>query len=557
MNKFIQVLPIKKNNFIKIIIITCFIYYSVLGFSILDSENFSWLQEEDFAHAYIGWLFFKGTPWTMPLGMNPDYGLELASSIIYTDSIPLFALVFKAFSPLLSSDFQYFGYWLFFCIFMQTLFGMKLIGLFTTNNKIIFLGSILFALSPPMIWRMQVHLTLAGHFLILAAIYLALQPGLKNRSLKWLILLNTSILVHAYFFAMVLAIWLADLAGKFTMHSIRFKYIIISLLITIFSVGITAWLSGYFSVGTGIGAHGFGYWRMNVFSIVDSDGWSYILKDIPGGAGDYEGFNFLGTGIIFMILAGLIKINYWKSYIPKILKRFWSLLILFFLLTIFALSHNVGIGSYDINIEVNDHLLKLANIFRSSGRFFWPIHYMLVLFSIFVILKYYPKNITVILILLAIIIQYLDTSSGWLKIREMHEISSQEKWEIRMKDSFWEDVPKRYSKIRYIPAGNQLEHWKSIAYYAIKKNLSTDSIYMARVKSGAISESNSKASEMLESGKFENDSIYLMDKNSFEKAIPNVNPTKDLSVIIDGFHVIAPGWIECLECNTDLKKASS
>jgi len=62
MNKFIQVLPIKKNNFIKIIIITCFIYYSVLGFSILDSENFSWLQEEDFAHAYIGWLFFKGTP---------------------------------------------------------------------------------------------------------------------------------------------------------------------------------------------------------------------------------------------------------------------------------------------------------------------------------------------------------------------------------------------------------------------------------------------------------------------------------------------------------------
>jgi len=48
-----------------------------------------------------------------------------------------------------------------------------------------------------------------------------------------------------------------------------------------------------------------------------------------------------------------------------------------------------------------------------------------------------------------------------------------------------------------------------------------------------------------------------MDKNSFEKAIPNINPAKDLSVIIDGFHVIAPGWIECLECNTDLKKASS
>src|SRR4051812_17235623 len=40
---------------------------------------------------FMGWHFFRHAPWTWPLGMNPAYGLEFASSIIYSDSLPLFA----------------------------------------------------------------------------------------------------------------------------------------------------------------------------------------------------------------------------------------------------------------------------------------------------------------------------------------------------------------------------------------------------------------------------------------------------------------------------------
>nr|BFE90691.1 hypothetical protein GCM10020185_12270 [Pseudomonas brassicacearum subsp. brassicacearum] len=65
-----------------------------------------------------------------------------------------------------------------------------------------------------MFLRMGGHLSLSGHFLILAALYLALRPGLQKRRLAWGVLLAVTALVHAYLLAMVALIWLADLASQ-------------------------------------------------------------------------------------------------------------------------------------------------------------------------------------------------------------------------------------------------------------------------------------------------------------------------------------------------------
>lgn len=53
-------------------------------------------MEGDPATHWLGWQFFRNSPLLQwPLGANPDYGMEIGSSIIFSDSIPLLAFIFK------------------------------------------------------------------------------------------------------------------------------------------------------------------------------------------------------------------------------------------------------------------------------------------------------------------------------------------------------------------------------------------------------------------------------------------------------------------------------
>ena len=76
-------------------------FWAVCGFKILNPTYFGWLAANDdpFQHL-IGWLFFKDSPWSFPLGLNPNFGLSISSSIVYSDSIPLFAFLFKPFAQI-------------------------------------------------------------------------------------------------------------------------------------------------------------------------------------------------------------------------------------------------------------------------------------------------------------------------------------------------------------------------------------------------------------------------------------------------------------------------
>ncbi|WP_304164113.1 DUF6311 domain-containing protein, partial [Lonsdalea britannica] len=70
------------------------------GLSILDPTNVSYLLDGDAAQHLIGWDFFRHTSLLQwPIGNNKAYGMELNNSIVYTDSIPLFAILFKILSP--------------------------------------------------------------------------------------------------------------------------------------------------------------------------------------------------------------------------------------------------------------------------------------------------------------------------------------------------------------------------------------------------------------------------------------------------------------------------
>jgi len=526
------------------------VFLTVIGPYALQPTNIAWLSHGDPATHYLGWEFFRNTGWSFPLGLNPSYGLEISNAILYSDSIPILAFVFKPFSFLLTAPFQYFGLWLLLCFVFQAWFSYQLISLLTKNRMLCALGACLFCLSPPMLWRMHEHLSLAGHFLILAALYLALAPAQKCPRWYWILLLVVSALIHAYLLAMVGLIWLADLLGRLFNKTLSGKGALTECLIGLLAVFIACWQAGYFSVGAGVSSGGFGSLRLNLASLINPMGWSFVLPDIPVGKGDYEGFNYLGLGAMVLLIAALPSLLSLKTgMLYQIQKRPFLLLAMMGLL-LFSVSNRVGIASFNYEFALPTPLLDLANIFRASGRMFWPIYYLVLLVIIFLVVRGYSKKVATMMLGLALLIQVIDTSKGWSVICASYMNNPSSTWNNGMTDSFWNRAGLKYKKVRWIMPGNRSENWQAIASYAATHGMATDAVYLARTNTIALSDAQKKARETLLSGNYEADSLYFLDESILPQAAVHFDPQRDLFAKIDGFYIIAPRW-KCPTCQAE------
>ncbi len=276
----------------------------------------------DSATHYMGWEFFRHTSLLQwPLGLNPKLGLDISSSVAFTDSIPLAAFIFKPFNSLLPATFQYLGLWILICFVLQTYLAARLLSHFLTDQIQIALGSVFIALSPVLIYRLvhdgYGHIALVSHFLILGALNLYFTKPLK--SLWWALLFTSTILIQAYFIPMVAAIWIAKLVqylrhdgGSRSVAIKHFAAVAVASISTLIAGGYVALGSNLFTGGSEVTDSSFPYWfRWQPLSLIDiqtsfSGTWSHLLSDQQELRGDVEGFSFLGSGII--LLAGLVTL---------------------------------------------------------------------------------------------------------------------------------------------------------------------------------------------------------------------------------------------------------
>ena len=200
------------------------------GLHILQPDSIDWIMAAFFdpQTSYLGWEFFRHTPlWQFPIGANPALGLDISSSIVFTDSIPLLAILFKPFSPLLGDTFQYFGFWLMLCYVLQYFFAYKLISYFTTDTFIQIIGACFFVLAPAFLMRTGIHMALSGHWLVLAAFCLFFAQSYF--SWRWLVLLSLAISINVYLLLMVAAIWCCDIIQKVMQKKVKLGHALINL----------------------------------------------------------------------------------------------------------------------------------------------------------------------------------------------------------------------------------------------------------------------------------------------------------------------------------------
>jgi hypothetical protein len=529
-------------------------FIGVVGLGILNPRNVSWLLADfDMTLEYLGWAFYRYGPWTFPIGLNPNFGLDISSSIIYSNSMPLFAMVFKPFSSLLGEPFQFWGIWILFCFVLQACMAWLLVGLITKDIwlKIFATGLLLF--SPPMFSQIGFHNSTIGHFPILAALYLILRPNQNKIALWWVILLPCTLMIHPYTFAMLVVLWLADLLDKFIIQKkLNIFQVLLEMVCAFATTILMAWQAGYF-MNVSPGETGFGMYRMNLLALFDPSGfdaanWSFVYS-LPWvrSNNNYEGFVYLGLGLIAVLLISLPMVAKHRDKFVKLLRGNIFIFLCLICLMLFALSNNIGIGPWTFTVPLTPKLFSIASILRASARMFWPVFYVIALAGIYFLIRGYSKKIATTVLGIGLAIQIIDTSGAWLEIKNKinhpgaQPVSS-------LSDPFWIDAAKHYNKVVRVPVWNEQAIWEKFANYAAQNQLGTNSVFMGRVDQQKIERSNQKIKEMLAQGKFDPSTLYIVEDSYVPQFAKTMNLQADLLARFNEINVFAPGWKSCQNC---------
>jgi len=538
-------------------------FYIIGGNHLLDPKFVFWIKWGDPNQEYLGWEFFRQAPWSLPLGKNPYFGMGASTSIVYSDSIPLLALFFKIFRSYLTEPFQYFGVWSLLSFVLQGLLAWQLIGTFikSLENKI--LATFLLSFLPFFLFRLGYQSYMLGHFLILSAIYLNIQNQHRRYKYYWVALLSLSISINFYLFTCVFALWIANTADRtfisktLTLNE-AFKYTCASFFVLAF----IAWQLGYFlasssSIATNMygSTYGAAGANLNLIGLIDPSGWSSLFEWLFPKFGGYgkeriETFYFAGIGVIFLLPFSLFCAFKEKKIILERIKRYPFLIAALALLTCFAITNNIQLGSYQLNIPLPSIFLKAASSLRSSGRMFLPAMYCLILLQIYLLNLHLRKRALTALLLIACAIQVYDTKSGWLKIKdEFINSASSEHYDFvnsAFADPFWGLAATSYKNIIGVldraPEGFIPYDWDSIAGYAAKYHLQTNLAYLARIDEGKVSQIRNKVDEQIATRTLDPNSLYVVNNDRLFLTLSSLDSKRDLFARIDGFNVLAPNW---------------
>lgn len=528
----------------------------VCGFSALNPMNDQWLLGGgDATQHYFGWLFYRTGPWAWPLGLNPTYGIGLNNSIVFTDSIPLLAIPFKALSPLLPNTFQYFGMWALLCFVLQSWFAWKLIGLFSKDLLICSICTGLFIFSVPMLSLFPENPALASLFLVLAALYLSLRKNISYPFWSWLLLLTSSSLIHFYIFVLVGAIWMASiLDGLFINKSLSGFNALRVTIIPIPTVLIACYLAGYFSISS-VGAFGYGVFKINLLGIFNPAGWSIFTKEIYVKPHWWiEEPIYLGAGTLIILLFSLSKISQLIDLVRAICIRHIFLAITVIFLAIFSVSNNVAIGSHEFYFPMPEKIIAIASILRSSGRMFIPAFYVILLLSCYLIVNRFSKKKALVILGSCLLLQVVDLSPGWLDVRQRMTSNGPFPYsKLPLDNPFWESAGKTYKNIIVIPNRFNLQtdfmsrflakEWRIFGKLASTYGLGTNAVMLARYDEPKYLELNLKYLNNLNNGSLNLENLYIIDSEEINTAVCSyLRDQSSLLAKIDDYVALAPGY---------------
>jgi hypothetical protein len=498
--------------------------WELVGWREINPSNLGWLWG-DTAASEVGWEFLRYEPlWRIPLTWVTRLDIPWGASVSYMDVIPLVASALRTWSALLPRDFQYLGLYAVTCFILQAYYGFRLVSCFSRDDRIVsLLGGFFFLISPILAIQLYGHFALSTQWILIACFYYYFRDRRDFSAFKFLfpfiVLAMIAAAITPYIALMAVLISGAALVRAYlerrserfidttngtsgnTTSALRINaqhgrlWALISLpssyllwsAILLGGVLLSLTVFGFivFGPASQFSGEGYGDYSMNVLAPINPGGPLFLKSfSVPPRQG-FEGYNYLGLGVLML---GLITV----ARRPDLVKWIWSkplrpLLVLSLLFTLLALSLKVTLGQTVLfTVPAPPFVLKLFATFRSSGRLFWPVHYLLTLAAIVGIISAIPARKTRRLVLAsALILQYFDL----LPVRAQVAASARKVHPDPLISRAWAELPNRYRHLVILPAiqcnpaatPGGLEMWPRFARMAARSQMTLNSVYVARL----------------------------------------------------------------------------
>jgi hypothetical protein len=495
-------------------------FFLVVGPTRLQVTNSEWLFSGGWGDTwkdFLGWNHFRQSPWGLPLGVNPSNGIELASSIVYSDSIPIAALLFKALSPILPITFQYFGLWILLSFILQAYFSLRIFSLFFDSRLVQVLGAVILVFSPILIHRTNVHVSLTSHWLILASLFLAMRKNFTKDFTAWLILLIVSAGIHPYFLVINFFVFLFTLVLNLVSEK-RVRILSLSKVLGLASIPLVLWLYGYFEISLSSQTTEFPYelFRVDMLQPFNFAGWSHLasIGNITELQGNYDAFNYLGPAILVLLGFFLVNLVGDRISVGDSILRNVHLVVPVTLMALYSLTNKISIGRRQIiSFAVPEWFEPLTTSLRAAGRFFWPMYYLL---SIYVVVYFYRKiknkKVRVYLLTIVLVFHIADTNYAWRSISNLQygNLNEQGLSLEYYQRSAWASVLENKSNIIVLPITAPGYQWKIVGTLASDFGLATNSVYLARQDTFVMKKVNDKYLSELEDGRLNEFSTYIV-----------------------------------------------
>ncbi|MEO7133733.1 MAG: DUF6311 domain-containing protein, partial [Vicinamibacterales bacterium] len=375
---------------------------------------------------FAGWHFFRRDTWQVPPGRIGNFMLPTGTALVYTDSIPLVALVLKPVQAVLPQMFQYLGAWLALSFFLQGWFGALLAARFTRHTPSVVLGGFLFATAPTLAARLM-HPALCAHWLLLWSIWLYFEalegrPRIQQHAVLGL----AAGLIHPYLALMVLAVGSGPLLLSLGPTPRPVPSRVASLMASVLALGIVTgwWASGLFSLTAlaDLKAGGVYELSMNLLGPITPSGWSSMLPELPVTYPGQrtEGLQYVGLGLAVLVIGafGLVA-----SRLPSSVYSWIPLIATAGLCATYSAALRLSIGSH-ILWTIQNPVIERWLVFRAPARFFWPLLYVALALSVGLLLRRTPPRLTTAILAVIILLQLVDVGPIYRRERaRFHEAS--------------------------------------------------------------------------------------------------------------------------------------
>ena len=472
------------------------VFLALYGVRVLNPANVDWILNNpspDPSQHYLGWEFFRRSAVRLPyLGANYSAIYPYRTSILFTDSIPLLALLAKLFSPLLPDRFQYFGLWGLACYALQGGLAQAILGRLTALRPgqpakgwgtVAAAGLVVWF--PALTIRMFAHTALAANWLVLLALWLwlrsdALLPTTRRVCLAWGILGILCAGIHLYYLPMV-GLVLVGYAVRRALQKAGPAAVLLPVvsfcaaalaelvLLGAFAANFAGYSNGYLS-----GA--------DLLNLVVPDLAASWEQDVYIGLGGVLALVLAAVGLVFFALRG--RGGRLAAFCRR--QRSWLLAgaVVLVLDAVAAMGNTVTVGGHTLGtVPIPQPLMDVWAMFSSCARLAWLAGLLLTLLACAAVLRLWNGRLAIGLLVVCMGVQMFGLRAELSKRFATYHSEATYADTTRLTDPAWQTLADsgRFSHLAFASFDFEQDEFWDLAAFAAEHGWTSNSFYMGHM----------------------------------------------------------------------------